>query len=58
MYSKHFVYILYNLRAFYNIGKTNKKIISDKFKLFERKGDISSIETVIPNYIDWDVLLY
>ena len=47
MYSKHFVYMLYNLGAFYRIVKILRKL-SAANSLFGRKDDIF-IDPVIPN---------
>ena len=37
IYLKHFVHILYNLRAFYSKGKTNKKTNKNKFAIWNKK---------------------
>ena len=54
MYSKHFVYILYNLGGFYTIGKINKKIIGGKFAVWKKK-DISLDPVNLYYKLNWDI---
>ena len=58
MYSKHFVYILYNLGAFYIVGRTNVKLTAAN-SLFGQKDDISidpGNSNLIGTYATADIL--
>ena len=53
--SKYFGYILYNLGAFYCIGKTEKKMISGKFAIWKKRWHFIRFRYF---KLNWDVTVY